>query len=67
MDDDGYVVICGRLKDMIICGGENVYPVEIEQFLHQHPKIADVQVTCDSRPNHTPTQWRTQNYTMDGG
>ena len=47
MDEDGYVVITGRLKDLIIRGGENVYPVEVEQFLYQHPKIADVQVvTC---------------------
>jgi len=44
MDDDGYVSIDGRLKDMIIRGGENIYPVEVEQFLHKHPKIADVQV-----------------------
>jgi len=44
MDDDGYVEICGRLKEMIIRGGENVYPVDVEQFLHQHPSIADVQV-----------------------
>ena len=44
MDDDGYVVINGRLKDMIIRGGENVYPVEVEQFLYRHPKVADVQV-----------------------
>ena len=45
MDDDGYVSIDGRLKDTIIRGGENVYPVEVEQFLYKHPKIADVQVT----------------------
>jgi len=44
MDDDGYVVIEGRLKDLIIRGGENIYPVEVEQFLYKHPKIADVQV-----------------------
>jgi len=44
MDDDGYVVIDGRIKDTIIRGGENVYPVEVEQFLYKHPKIADVQV-----------------------
>lgn len=44
MDDDGYVQIVGRIKDMIIRGGENVYPREIEEFLHTHPKIADVQV-----------------------
>ncbi|MEU1071815.1 MULTISPECIES: AMP-binding protein [unclassified Streptomyces] len=44
MREDGYVQIVGRIKDMIIRGGENVYPREIEEFLHAHPKIADVQV-----------------------
>ena len=44
MDDDGYVRIVGRMKDMIIRGGENVYPREIEEFLYTHPDIADVQV-----------------------
>lgn len=45
MDDDGYVSIVGRCKDMIIRGGENIYPREIEEFLHTHPDIMDVQVT----------------------
>jgi fatty-acyl-CoA synthase len=44
MDDQGYVRIVGRIKDMVIRGGENVYPREIEEFLYTHPKIADVQV-----------------------
>ncbi|WP_335870799.1 AMP-binding protein [Bacillus sp. 2205SS5-2] len=44
MDAQGYCRITGRLKDMIIRGGENVYPREIEEFLYQHPKILDVQV-----------------------
>ncbi|MBV8958688.1 MAG: AMP-binding protein [Actinobacteria bacterium] len=44
MDDDGYLNIVGRIKDMIIRGGENVYPREIEEFLYSHPDIADVQV-----------------------
>ncbi|MFT4596704.1 MAG: fatty-acyl-CoA synthase, partial [Paracrocinitomix sp.] len=44
MDDDGYVNIVGRIKDMIIRGGENVYPREIEEFLYTHPAIADAQV-----------------------
>ena len=44
MDDAGYVNIVGRLKDMVIRGGENVYPREIEEFLYRHPKIQDVQV-----------------------
>jgi fatty-acyl-CoA synthase len=44
IDADGYCSIVGRLKDMIIRGGENVYPREIEEFLYGHPKIRDVQV-----------------------
>ncbi|SNS11310.1 AMP-binding protein [Actinacidiphila glaucinigra] len=44
MREDGYLQIVGRIKDMIIRGGENVYPREIEEFLYAHPKIADVQV-----------------------
>ncbi|QKW30055.1 AMP-binding protein [Streptomyces seoulensis] len=44
MREDGYVEIVGRIKDMIIRGGENVYPREIEEFLYGHPKIRDVQV-----------------------
>ncbi len=44
MDGDGYVSIVGRSKDMIIRGGENVYPREIEEFLYTHPAISDVQV-----------------------
>jgi len=44
MDEEGYVNIVGRIKDMIIRGGENVYPREIEEFLYTHPKIQDVQV-----------------------
>jgi fatty-acyl-CoA synthase len=44
MDADGYLNIVGRIKDMVIRGGENVYPREIEEFLYSHPDIADVQV-----------------------
>ena len=44
MDDDGYVNIVGRIKDMIIRGGENIYPREIEEFLYTHPGVSDVQV-----------------------
>jgi fatty-acyl-CoA synthase len=44
LDEEGYCNIVGRLKDMVIRGGENVYPREIEEFLYRHPKIADVQV-----------------------
>ncbi|TRO83647.1 AMP-binding protein [Trichloromonas acetexigens] len=44
MDENGYCKITGRIKNMIIRGGENVYPREIEEFLYTHPKVADVQV-----------------------
>jgi len=44
MDENGYCNIVGRIKDMVIRGGENVYPREIEEFLYRHPKIKDVQV-----------------------
>jgi fatty-acyl-CoA synthase len=44
MDEEGYINIVGRIKDMIIRGGENIYPREIEEFLYTHPKISDVQV-----------------------
>jgi fatty-acyl-CoA synthase len=44
MREDGYLAIVGRIKDMIIRGGENIYPREIEEFLYSHPAIADVQV-----------------------
>jgi fatty-acyl-CoA synthase len=44
MDDDGYVTITGRIKDMVIRGGENIYPREIEEFLYTHPDVLDAQV-----------------------
>ena len=44
MDDEGYVNIVGRIKDMVIRGGENVYPREVEEFLYTHPDIVDAQV-----------------------
>ncbi|KAF0961036.1 AMP-binding protein [Rhodococcus sp. T7] len=44
MDSDGYVAITGRIKDMVIRGGENVYPREIEEFLYTHPDVLDAQV-----------------------
>jgi fatty-acyl-CoA synthase len=44
MDDDRYASIVGRIKDMIIRGGENIYPREVEEFLYSHPDIVDVQV-----------------------
>ncbi|RKS79089.1 fatty-acyl-CoA synthase [Actinomadura pelletieri DSM 43383] len=44
MDGDGYITITGRMKDMVIRGGENIYPREIEEFLYTHPDIVDAQV-----------------------
>ena len=44
MDNEGYVQVVGRIKDMIIRGGENIYPREVEEFLYTHPAIAEVQV-----------------------
>ena len=44
MDENGYCKITGRIKNIIIRGGENIYPREIEEFLYQHPKVSDVQV-----------------------
>ncbi|WP_419850249.1 AMP-binding protein [Candidatus Poriferisocius sp.] len=44
MDDDGYINIVGRIKDMVIRGGENVYPREIEEYLYRHPDVVEVQV-----------------------
>ncbi|MGY2026259.1 AMP-binding protein [Nocardia gipuzkoensis] len=44
MDDEGYLAITGRIKDMVIRGGENIYPREIEEFLYTHPDILDAQV-----------------------
>jgi fatty-acyl-CoA synthase len=44
LDENGYCAIVGRIKDMVIRGGENIYPREIEEFLYRHPKIQEVQV-----------------------
>lgn len=44
LDTDGYCSIVGRIKDLVIRGGENIYPREIEEFLYRHPKVQDVQV-----------------------
>ncbi|MDD3784050.1 MAG: AMP-binding protein [Hydrogenophaga sp.] len=52
MDDEGYVNIVGRIKDMVIRGGENVYPREIEEFLYRHPKVQDVQVVGVPDPKY---------------
>jgi fatty-acyl-CoA synthase len=52
LDDDGYCNIVGRIKDMVIRGGENLYPREIEEFLIRHPKIQDVQVFGVADPRY---------------
>jgi fatty-acyl-CoA synthase len=44
LDDEGYLYICDRLKDMVISGGENIYPAEVESVLFEHPAIAEVAV-----------------------
>ncbi|GAB2831564.1 AMP-binding protein [Comamonas piscis] len=59
MDDEGYVNIVGRIKDMVIRGGENIYPREIEEFLYTHPQVQDVQVVGvpDSRFGEELCAW----------
>jgi fatty-acyl-CoA synthase len=59
MDGEGYVTIVGRIKDMVIRGGENVYPREVEEYLYTHPDIADVQVigVPDSRYGEELMAW----------
>jgi fatty-acyl-CoA synthase len=52
LDEDGYCNIVGRLKDMVIRGGENIYPREVEEFLYRHPKIEAVQVVGVPDPRH---------------
>jgi fatty-acyl-CoA synthase len=52
IDDEGYCNIVGRIKDMVIRGGENVYPREVEEFLYRHPKIQDVQVIGVPDPHY---------------
>src|SRR5262249_39296220 len=72
MDDDGYVSIAGRSKDMVIRGGENVYPREVEEFLYTHPAVADVQVigVPDARFGEELCAWVRlrpgQSLTLDG-
>jgi fatty-acyl-CoA synthase len=59
MDQDGYVQITGRLKDMVIRGGENIYPREIEDFIFTHPKVAEVAVfgIPDAFYGEEPVAW----------
>ncbi|MDX1805740.1 MAG: AMP-binding protein, partial [Paenisporosarcina sp.] len=52
IDSEGYIEITGRIKDMVIRGGENVYPRELEEFLYQHPSIQDVQVVGVPDPKY---------------
>ena len=51
-DEDGYIAITGRIKDMVIRGGENIYPREIEEFLYSHYAIQDVQVVGVPDPKY---------------
>jgi fatty-acyl-CoA synthase len=59
IDDQGYCNIVGRIKDMVIRGGENLYPREIEEFLYRHPKIQDVQIfgVADTRYGEELCAW----------
>ncbi|MCP1828816.1 fatty-acyl-CoA synthase [Bradyrhizobium sp. USDA 4518] len=59
IDDEGYCNIVGRIKDMVIRGGENLYPREIEEFLYRHPKIQDVQIfgVADERYGEELCAW----------
>lgn len=52
MDEDGYIDITGRIRDMVIRGGENIYPREIEEFLYTHPHVEDVQVVGVPDPKY---------------
>jgi len=52
LDEEGYCNIVGRIKDMVIRGGENIYPREIEEFLYRHPKVLDVQVVGVPDPKY---------------
>ena len=52
MDAEGYVNIVGRIKDMVIRGGENIYPREVEEFLYRHPDVQDVQVVGVPDPKY---------------
>ena len=59
IDDEGYGNIVGRIKDMVIRGGENLYPREIEEFLYRHPKIQDAQIfgVADDRYGEELCAW----------
>jgi fatty-acyl-CoA synthase len=59
MDTQGYINVVGRLKDMVIRGGENIYPREIEEFLYTHPAVSDVQVigVPDSKYGEEAMAW----------
>jgi len=67
MDADGYLNISGRIKDMVIRSGENIYPREIEEFLYRHPAIKDVQVigVPDERYGEELCAWVIRNEGID--
>ena len=52
LDDEGYIDVTGRIRDMVIRGGENIYPREVEEFLYKHPGVADVQVVGVPDPKY---------------
>lgn len=67
MSEDGRLTISGRIKDMIIRGGENVYPVEIEDFLYTHPDVLEVQVSVAAAGSNDGAHARiAQRYTLVG-
>ena len=59
IDPEGYGAIVGRIKDLVIRGGENIYPREVEEYLYRHPAIADVQVfgVADARFGEELAAW----------
>lgn len=70
MDKDGYVMISGRIKDMIIRGGENIYPAEVEQFLYGLEAIEDVQIigktsSCSPRSPYSTVYYEINDLMLD--
>ena len=62
IDEEGFCTICGRIKDIIIRGGENINPLEVEQVMYTHPKIKDVQVSLFNCPRILHNLWENQGY-----
>ena len=66
IDEEGFCTICGRIKDIIIRGGENINPLEVEQVMYTHPKIKDVQVSVLNCPRFLHDLWDNQGYYHTG-